>query len=57
MVCGRVAGEVFAEDAVLSDWPPDAGNVGEYGPLEASVDVGAPDTACVGAAAPAGVAC
>ena len=57
MVCGRVAGEVLAEDAVLSDWPPDAGNVGEYGPLEASVDVGAPDTACVGAAAPAGVDC
>ena len=27
----------------MSDWPPDAGNVGEYEPLEAGVDVGAPE--------------
>ena len=57
MVCGRVAGEVFPEDEVLSGWPPDAGTVGEYGPLEAGIDVGAPDAACAGAAAPAGVDC
>ena len=41
----------------MSDWPLDAGNVGEYEPLEVGVDVGAPDTACVGDAAPAGVDC
>ena len=48
---------MFPEDEVLSGWPPDAGTVGEYGPLEAGIDVGAPDAACAGAAAPAGVDC
>ena len=54
---GSVAGAVFPAVTALSDCPPDAGTVDVYVPLEAGIDVGVPDTACVGAAAPTGVDC